>query len=191
MSKVQMIFKKIKFTNNNNIEKIIICKTMSNIKSIRELFRYAFENTKDENYQIYIKDKLLHISSNQSNYKQDQLREDIRLLNKRINQHFIHKRQYKKSPDRIVFYCFIEQSPSKDLTHSHIILRVPEFLKDKIDQIRDEVERHLPLFYNKDLTPPRYEKTKHTVKLTTRDPKIVRNYSTKTISKFNDIFDVF
>ena len=190
MSKVQIKVQKIEF-NRRLVEKEIVCRTMTlpRTDKVRELFRNAFKTVKDEDNNTYIKDHLFHISTNQTNYSIDKFKKDLRLLNKRVNQQKIHKRQYKKSPNRIVFFCFIEQSQDKTLTHTHMILRVPDFLKDKLEDIRETIEKYLPPYFNKETR--RFEDTRFTVKLTKRTPKITRNYSTKKKTTHNDNFDVF
>ena len=188
MSKVHIKIQKIKLRTPSNKE--IVCRMIIPRKDkTRELFRFAFKTVPDEDNNTYIKDHLLHISTNQTNYTIDRFRKDLRLLNKRVNQQKIHKRQYKKSPNRIVFYCFLEQSQDKSLTHTHIILRVPNILKDKLEDIRETVEKYLPPYFNKKTR--RYENTRFTVKLTRRTPKITRNYSTKKKTTQIDNFDVF
>ena len=96
-------------------------------------------------------------------------------INKRLNQKLIHKRHYKKSPNRIVFYCFFEQSKDKLLTHTHILLRVPSTYKDRIDEIASVIRKYLP----------------HKFELEVRNKDYSIEYSTKHYSDFNDNFDVY
>jgi len=162
----------------------VVCKTTREMlypskDKLRQLYRSTFETTKDHDNQHYLTNHILTITSNQTDYHLDNFRKDIRLINKRLNQQLIHKRKYKKSPDRIVFFTFFEQSIDKELTHCHIIMRIPIFFKtkQKIDEIIEVINKYLP--------------PKFSVRLTKRNKKITRNYSTKQTSTNNDNFDVF
>ena len=143
------------------------------------IFRKSFETTSDHDHQHYLTNYILTITSNQTNYHLDKFKKDIREINKRLNQQLIHKRKYKKSPDRIVFFTFFEQSQDRDLTHCHIILRIPIFFnyKEKINEMTSVVEKYLP--------------PKFSIKLTKRNKKTTRNYTTKKTSTNNDNFEVF
>ena len=78
-----------------------------------------------------------------------------------------------------MFFTFFEQSQDKDLTHCHIILRIPIFFnyKEKINEMTSIVEKYLP--------------PKFSIKLTKRNKKTTRNYTTKKTSTNNDNFEVF
>ena len=162
----------------------VVCKTTREMlcpskDKLRQLFRSTFETTKDHDNQHFLTNHILTITSNQTNYQLDNFKKDIRLINKRLNQKLIHKRKYKKSLNRIVFFTFFEQSLDKELTHCHIIMRIPIFFKtkQKIDEIIEVINKYLP--------------PKFSVRLTKRNKKITRNYSTKKTSTNNDNFDVF
>ena len=96
-------------------------------------------------------------------------------FNNRLNQKLIHKRHYKKSPNRIVFYCFFEQSKDKVLTHTHILLRVPSLYKDRINEIASVIRKYLPYKFE----------------LEVRNKDYSIEYSTKHYSDYNDNFDVY
>jgi hypothetical protein len=98
----------------------VICKMSIDKNNTREQFRDAIRSVRDENNQTYIKDHFITITSNQTNYSIDHLKKDIRLINKNINKKLLskyrlikNKRHYKLSKDRIVFFCFFEQSKDK------------------------------------------------------------------------------
>jgi hypothetical protein len=205
---------------NNDIKEqpitTVICKMSIDKNNTREQFRDAIRSVRDENNQTYIKDHFITITSNQTNYSIDHLKKDIRLINKNINKKLLskyrlikNKRHYKLSKDRIVFFCFFEQSKDKLLTHSHMLVRVPLVLKNKIEEITETIKSYLPPFKNKikkrykNKNTNRYyskvttilEPTKHSCVLSNRSPSIVRKYSTKNMpkdnSENNDNFDVF
>ena len=163
------------------VEKIV-CKTtrrilVPSVNRLRDLYRESFENPKNENNQIHIKDHLLHISSNQTDYNLDKFKKDIRLINKKVNQKLIHRRKYKKSPNRIVFFTFFEQSVDKELTHCHILLRVPDFLENHLQELLKLIRKYLP--------------PKFSVMLTRRTHQISIKYPTKQTHELNDNFDVY
>jgi hypothetical protein len=111
----------------------------------RELYRMALREAIDSDHNVLIKDKLVSISSNKTNYSIFKFKKDIQFINKRLNQRLIHRRKYKRSPNRIVFWCFFEKSKGKLLTHTHMILRVPVNLKDYVDTIIEKtIRRYLP-----------------------------------------------
>ena len=193
-----------------------MCRTNSNMNSPRRQYRDAFRFVRDENNQTLIKDHFITITSNQTNYSKDQLKKDIRLINKNTNKRLLskyllisNKRHYKLSKDRIVFFCFFEKSKSKLLTHSHIIIRVPLVLKNKIEEITETIKSYLPPYKNKikkrykNKNTNRYyskvtttlQETKHSCVLSNRSPSIVRKYSTKNIPNNNnedkDNFEMF
>ena len=164
--------------------KQVVCKTTREMlypskDKLRQIYRKSFETTSDHDHQHYLTNHILTITSNQTNYHLDKFKKNIREINKRLNQQLIHKRKYKKSPDRIVFFTFFEQSQDKDLTHCHIILRIPIFFnyKEKINEMTSVIEKYLP--------------PKFSVKLTKRNKKTTRNYTTKKTSTNNDNFEVF
>ena len=153
---------------------------------VRDIFRKAFANYKSSDNQIILDEYLVTISSNMTNYSIDKLKEDIRSINKVLNKKILlkynfikKKRHYKKSKDRIVFFTFFEQSIEKELTHCHIIMRVPISFKtkQKIDEIIEVINEYLPL--------------KFSIKLTKRNRRVIINYITKKTSTNNDNFEVF
>ncbi len=141
----------------------------------RELYRLAFESFIDSDDNVLLKDYFFTITSQRTDYSIDIFKKDIRFINKRLNQKIIHKRRYKKSLNRIVFYCFFEQSKKKLLTHTHILLRVPVRYKDKIDEIASVIRKYLPYKFE----------------LEVRNKDYSIKYSTKHYSDYNDNFDVF
>ena len=151
---------------------------MSRVQSInrtRELYRLAFESVLDSNDNVLLKDYFFTITSQKTDYSLDLFKKDIRFINQRLNQKLIHRRKYKKSPTRIVFYCFFEQSKDRLLTHTHILLRVPVKYKDKTDEIASVIRKYLP----------------HKFELEVRNKDYSIEYSTKHYSDYNDNFDVF
>jgi len=151
---------------------------MSRVQSInrtRELYRLAFESVLDSNDNVLLKDYFFTITSQKTDYSLDLFKKDIRFINQRLNQKLIHRRKYKKSPTRIVFYCFFEQSKDRLLTHTHILLRVPVKYKDKTDEIASVIRKYLP----------------HKFELEVRNKDYSIRYSTKHYSEYNDNFDVF
>ena len=167
-----------------NCKKTIVCRTTKKVlypskDKLRQLYRNSFKTTSEHDHQHYLTNHILTITSNQTNYHLDNFSKDIRRLNKRLNQQMIHKRRYKKSPDRIVFFTFYEQSQDKDLTHCHIIMRIPIFFnqKEQINEMTRVLEKYLP--------------PKFTLELTNRNKKTTTHYTTKKTSTKNDNFDVF
>jgi len=152
---------------------------------IRQLYRLAFESVIDSDNNVLLKDYFFTITSQRTDYSIDLFKKDIRFINKRLNQKLIHKRHYKKSPNRIVFYCFFEQSKNKLLTHTHILLRVPFNYKDRIDEIASVIRKYLPIKYCK--------KKRRFIKfeLEVRNKDYSIEYSTKHYSDYNDNFDVY
>jgi uncharacterized Fe-S radical SAM superfamily protein PflX len=153
-------------------------RVMSRLQSsnrIRQLYRLAFESVIDSDDNVFLKDYFFTITSQRTDYSIDIFKKDIRYINKRLNQKLVHKRKYKKSLNRIVFYCFFEQSKDKLLTHTHILLRVPIKYKDKTDEIASVIRKYLP----------------HKFELEVRNKDYSIEYSTKHYSDYNDNFDVY
>ena len=148
---------------------------VQSINRIRELYRLAFDSSINSDNNVLLKDYFFTITSQRTDYSIDIFKKDIRFINKRLNQKIIHKRKYKKSLNRIVFYCFFEQSKNKLLTHTHILLRVPVKYKDKIDEIASVIRKYLPYKFE----------------LEVRNKDYSIRYSTKHYSDYNDNFDVF
>lgn len=151
---------------------------MSRVQSsnrIRQLYRLAFESVIDSDDNVLLKDYFFTITSQRTDYSIVLFKKDIRFINKRLNQKLIHKRYYKKSPNRIVFYCFFEQSKDRVLTHTHILLRVPSLYKDRIDEIASVIRKYLPYKFE----------------LEVRNKDYSIEYSTKHYSDYNDNFDVY
>ena len=151
---------------------------MSRVQSsnrIRQLYRLAFESVIDSDNNVLLKDYFFTITSQRTDYPIVLFKKDIRFINKRLNQKLIHKRRYKKSPNRIVFYCFFEQSKDKLLTHTHILLRVPSLYKDRINEIASVIRKYLPYKFE----------------LEVRNKDYSIEYSTKHYSDYNDNFDVY
>lgn len=192
----------------SDYKKIIICKTTKEFlhprkDELREIFRNAFENYQTTDNQVIIDKHFITISSNMTNYSIDRFKDDIRLINKMLNKRILYKyhlienkRHYKKSPDRIVFYQFYEQSNEKELTHCHMILKVPKILEKKLDVVNQsinqvikdlQIQRRRKKYYLKNKS---YFK-KFSTELSTRSPEIVRKYPTKMTTVYNDNFEVF
>ena len=152
----------------------IMLRTQSSNR-IRQSYRLAFESVIDSDDNVFLKDYFFTITSQRTDYSIDIFKKDIRYINKRLNQKLVHKRKYKKSLNRIVFYCFFEQSKDKLLTHTHILLRVPSLYKDRINEIASVIRKYLP----------------HKFELEVRNKDYSIEYSTKHYSDYNDNFDVY
>ena len=152
----------------------IMLRTQSSNR-IRQSYRLAFESVIDSDDNVFLKDYFFTITSQRTDYSIDIFKKDIRYINKRLNQKLVHKRKYKKSLNRIVFYCFFEQSKDKLLTHTHILLRVPSLYKDRINEIASVIRKYLP----------------HKFELEVRNKDYSIQYSTKHYSDYNDNFDVY
>ena len=70
-----------------------------------------------------------------------------------------------------------KEKQDKELTHCHILLRVPKFLKNKIKKLVRIIEKHLPPLFS--------------VRLTKRTQQISVKYPTKRTHELNDNFDVY
>ena len=152
----------------------IMLRTQSSNR-IRQSYRLAFESVIDSDDNVFLKDYFFTITSQRTDYSIDIFKKDIRYINKRLNQKLVHKRKYKKSLNRIVFYCFFEQSKDKLLTHTHILLRVPSLYKDRINEIASVIRKYLPYKFE----------------LEVRNKDYSIEYSTKHYSDYNDNFDVY
>ena len=152
----------------------IMLRTQSSNR-IRQSYRLAFESVIDSDDNVFLKDYFFTITSQRTDYSIDIFKKDIRYINKRLNQKLVHKRKYKKSLNRIVFYCFFEQSKDKLLTHTHILLRVPSLYKDRINEIASVIRKYLP----------------HKLELKVRNKDYSIEYSIKHYSDYNDNFDVY
>ena len=213
MSRLQIKLKKNRTIKSPVIEtrdfkKTIICRTTKEFlhprkDELREIFRTAFEKFQTPPNQVYIDNHFITISSNMTNYSIDRFKDDIRLINKILNKRILYrfdliknKRHYKKSPDRIVFYQFYEQSNDKELTHCHMNLQVPEILEKKLDIIHQSINQII-----KDLQIQRKRKkyylknksyfSKFSTELSNRSPKICRQYPTKKTTIYNDNFECY
>ena len=122
-------------------------------------------------FEIFGEFSFKHISSTLI----DLFKKDVRIINAMINKKFF-KRRYKRSPNRIAFYCFFEKSANKLLTHCHLIMRIPNYLKEKIEILMCIAEKCVLKF--------RYfihfKKVPYSV-----------SYMTKHYSDHNDNFEVF
>jgi len=133
---------------------------------------------------------LITISSQKSNYPIETFKKEIRLLNKRLNQRLIHKRRYKKSPNRVTFYCFFESSNNKNLTHVHIVLDIPDHFRDRpcstrLDRFKKQTFSIVPIVTIMTKYIP------ETYSIDCRERHYSVEYSTKHYSDYNDNFDVF
>ena len=141
----------------------------------RQDYRDALENAIDQDDNHYLKDYLVTITSQKTDYPIDLFKKDVRIINAMINKKFF-KRRYKRSPNRIAFYCFFEKSANKLLTHCHLIMRIPNYLKEKIEILMCIAEKCVLKF--------RYfihfKKVPYSV-----------SYMTKHYSNHNDNFEVF
>ena len=142
----------------------------------REQYRDALENAIDSNNNHYLKTHFFTICSQKTDYPIDHMKRDMKNINRQINQFFIHKRRYKRSPNRIAFYSFFEKSKDKKLTHCHFIMRIPNFLKNKIEVIQSVLQKYV---------------SKICYSLTVKNKDYSIKYSTKYYSDHNDNFDVF
>jgi hypothetical protein len=142
----------------------------------REDYRYALETAKDSDNNHYLKTHFFTICTQKTDYQIELMKRDMKNINRQVNQFFIHKRKYKKSPNRIVFYSFFEKSKDKKLTHCHFICRIPNFLKHKIEVLSSVLEKFV-------------SKLKYSFRVRKEDYSIA--YPTKHYSDHNDNFDVF
>ena len=175
--------------SNLEILPFIRKKRVKKFNRYRELHRNAFNSVKtlDNNVlpNVLLKTHFFTITSQKTNYQIYSLKKDIRLINQRLNQKLIHRRKYKKSPNRIVFYCYFEKSNNKLLTHVHFLLRVPIKYIYQTDKIASIIREYLPIKYCK--------KKRRFIKfeLEVRNKDYSIQYSTKHYSDYNDNFDVY
>jgi hypothetical protein len=175
--------------SNLEILPFIRKKRVKKFNRYRELHRNAFNSVKtlDNNVlpNVLLKTHFFTITSQITDYQIYSFKKDIRLINQRLNQRLIHRRKYKKSPNRIVFYCYFEKSNNKLLTHVHFLLRVPIKYIYQTDKIASVIRKSLPNKY--------CEKTEsfHKFQLEVREEEYSIQYSTKHYSDYNDNFDVY
>jgi hypothetical protein len=60
----------------------------------RDVYRMALREAVETDGNVLIKDKLVSISSNKTNYSIFKFKKDIQFINKRLNQRLIHRRKY-------------------------------------------------------------------------------------------------
>ena len=96
----------------------------------RERLRNAFRLIQDDDENIHLKDYLISISTQKTNYSRKDFVRRLSIINAMLNKKFL-TRKYKKRTDRIVFYSFLEKSLNKSLLHTHMIMRIPKFLYRK------------------------------------------------------------
>lgn len=98
---------------------------------ITDINRYKLRNALHEfipqDRNILLKDKLITITTSKTNYSVETFKKKIRLFNAMLNKK-IFKRRWKKHINRIVFFTFIEKSPTNELLHCHMLIRVPDYL---------------------------------------------------------------
>ena len=96
--------------------------------NISKSIPYKSDNYKENlNENIHLKDRLISVSTQKTNYSKKKLLKILSVLNAMLNRRFL-TRNYMTRTDRVIFYSFLEKSPSKKLLHSHMILRVPKFI---------------------------------------------------------------
>ena len=145
----------------------------------RERLRKSFKLIKDTDENKHLMNRLISVSTQKTNYSKKKLLKTMSVMNAMLNRRFL-TRNYKNRDDRIMFYSFIEKSKDKNLLHSHNILRVPKFIMNSYQQIR-EFFRYFKKIVN--------EKFLMTYKNYKRD--VTTRYSTKEFSDENDNFYVF
>ena len=142
----------------------------------RERLRNAFRLIQDDDENMHLKDYIISISTQKTNYSRKDFVRRLSIINAMLNKKFL-TRKYKKRTDRIVFYSFLEKSLNKSLLHTHMIMRIPKFLYRKFT----DVFVHLSVVVKKFF---------YTLRITDR-PEIATKYMTKHYRENNDNFCVF
>ena len=142
----------------------------------RQRLRNAFRLIEDNDENCHLKDYLISISTQKTNYSRKDFVRRLSIINAMLNKKFL-TRKYKKRTDRIVFYSFLEKSLNKSLLHTHMIMRIPKFLYRKFT----DVFVHLSVVVKKFF---------YTLRITDR-PEIATKYMTKHYRENNDNFCVF
>ena len=143
----------------------------------RERLRSAFRLIEDNDDNCHLKDLLVSISTQKTNYSRKDFVRRLSIINAMLNKKYL-TRKYKKRTDRIVFYSFLEKSLNKSLLHTHMIMRVPKFLLSKLREVFIYLRNILvrKFFYSLRVT---------------RRPEIATKYMTKYYRENNDNFLVF
>ena len=79
----------------------------------RQRLRNAFRLIRDRDENIHLKDRLISVSTQKTNYSKKSFVKKLSVMNAMLNRRFL-TRNYKTRPDRIMFYSFLEKSPEKE-----------------------------------------------------------------------------
>ena len=146
----------------------------------RQRLRNAFRLIRDRDENIHLKDRLISVSTQKTNYSKKSFVKKLSVMNAMLNRRFL-TRNYKTRPDRIMFYSFLEKSPEKKLLHTHMILRVPKFIMRNYEKLKEFFRYFRNIVINKFfMTYTNYKR-----------PEIATNYMTKHYRENNDNFFVF
>ena len=143
----------------------------------RERLRNAFRLIQDDDENMHLKDYLISISTQKTNYSRKDFVRRLSIINAMLNKKFL-TRKYKKRTDRIVFYSFLEKSLNKSLLHTHMIMRVPKFLLSKLREV---------FIYLRNILVRKFY---YSLRITRR-PEIATKYMSKHFRDNNDNFFVF
>ena len=78
----------------------------------RQRLRNAFRLIRDRDENIHLKDRLISVSTQKTNYSKKSFVKKLSVMNAMLIRRFL-TRNYKTRPDRIMFYSFLEKSPEK------------------------------------------------------------------------------
>ena len=145
----------------------------------REQLNKRFKLIKDTDENIHLKDRLISVSTQKTNYSKKKLLKILSVLNAMLNRRYL-TRNYMTRTDRVIFYSFLEKSPSKNLLHSHMILRVPKFIMTNYEKLREFFRYFKKKVLNFNMTYTNYKR---------RD--IATRYSSKEFNSKNDNYFVF
>jgi hypothetical protein len=146
----------------------------------RQRLRHAFRLIRDTDENIHLKDRLISVSTQKTDYSKKSFVKTLSVMNAMLNRRFL-TRNYKTRPDRIMFYSFFEKSPEKKLLHTHMILRVPKFIMRNYEKLKEFFRYFRNIVINKFfMTYTNYKR-----------PEIATNYMTKHYRENNDNFFVF
>ncbi len=143
----------------------------------RERLRNAFRLIQDDDENMHLKDYLISISTQKTNYSRKDFVRRLSIINAMLNKKYL-TRKYKKRTDRIVFYSFLEKSLNKSLLHTHMIMRVPKFLLSKLREV---------FIYLRNILVRKFY---YSLRITRR-PEIATKYMSKHFRDNNDNFFVF
>ena len=140
-----------------------------------------FKLIKDTDENKHLLDRLITISTQKSNYSKKKLLKILDVLNAMLNRRFL-TRNYKNRNDRVVFYSFLEKSPDKNLLHSNLILRVPKFIMNNYEKLREFFRYFKKKVLNFNMTYTNYKRDKD---------NLVTRYQSKEFNSNNDNYFVF